>query len=86
VEYAGVLEGTEFPESAGELIDFMLSVEFQEGIPLTWFVFPANQDAQLPEEFVEHTTIPDSPTRLSADYIAENRDRWIDEWIGVMEG
>jgi len=86
VEYAGILDGTEYPESAGELIDYMLSVEFQENIPLTWFVFPANQNAQLPAQFVEHTTIPDSPTRLAPDYIAENRDRWIDEWIEVMEG
>ncbi len=86
VEYAGILEGTEHPEAAGQLIDFMLSVEFQENIPLTWFVFPANQSAQLPDEFVEHTTIPASPTRLSPDYIADNRDRWINEWIGVMEG
>lgn len=86
VEYAGILEGTPYPGSAGELIDYMLSAEFQEDIPLTWFVFPANRDAQLPEEFVEHTTIPDSPTRLAPDEIAENRDRWINEWIGVMEG
>jgi thiamine transport system substrate-binding protein len=86
VEYAGILDGTDYPESAGKLIDFLLSVEFQEDIPLTWFVFPANQDAELPPEFVEHTTIPASPTRLSAEYIAENRDRWIDEWIEVMEG
>ena len=86
VEYAGVLSGTEYPESAGELIDFMLSVEFQETIPLNWFVFPANEEATLPPEFVEFTTIPDDPTRLSADYIAQNRDAWIDEWIAVMEG
>jgi thiamine transport system substrate-binding protein len=85
VEYAGVLEGTEYPDSAGQLIDFMLSVEFQETIPLTWFVFPANEDATLPGEFVDHTTIPDNPTRLAADYIAENRERWINEWIEVME-
>jgi thiamine transport system substrate-binding protein len=86
VEFAGVLNGTEYPESAGELIDYMLSVEFQEQIPLTWFVFPANNDAELPPEFVEHTTIPESPARLPAEEIAENRDRWINEWIGVMEG
>ncbi|MGD2103212.1 MAG: thiamine ABC transporter substrate-binding protein, partial [Acidimicrobiia bacterium] len=86
VEYAAILDGTEYPESAGRLIDFMLSTEFQETIPLTWFVFPANADADLPQEFVDHTVIPSSPTRLAADYIAENRDRWIDEWIGVMEG
>jgi thiamine transport system substrate-binding protein len=86
VEYAGVLAGTEYPEAAGQLIEFMLAPEFQETIPLTWFVFPANQEVQLPQEFVEHTTIPESPTRLGYDVIAENRDRWIDEWIEVMEG
>ncbi len=86
VEYAGVLAGTEYPQAAGQLIDFMLSVGFQEGIPLTWFVFPANGDAQLPPEFVEHTSIPTDPIRLEPDTIAQNRDRWIDEWITVMEG
>jgi thiamine transport system substrate-binding protein len=86
VEYAGVLAGTEYPEAAGELIDFMLSVEFQETIPLTWFVFPANQEAELPPEFVEHTVVPADPARLDSAIIAENRDRWIDEWVALMEG
>lgn len=86
VEYAGILEGTAYPGAAGDLIDFMLSVEFQETIPLNWFVFPANQNADLPEEFVEHTVIPDDPTRFDPAYIAENRDAWIDQWIEVMEG
>lgn len=86
VEYAGVLDGTPYPDSAGDLVDFMLSEEFQAGIPLSWFVFPANQATPLPQEFVDHTTIPSNPTRLAADYIAQNRDAWIDEWIAVMEG
>ena len=86
VEYAGVLAGTDYPQAAGELIDYMLSVEFQETVPLTWFVFPVNEGAQLPAEFVEHTTIPAEPARLDPATIADNRDRWIDEWVGVMEG
>jgi thiamine transport system substrate-binding protein len=86
VEYAGILNGTSYPEAAGELIEFMLSVDFQETIPLTWFVFPANRDAELPQEFVDHTIIPSQPARLTAVIIAENRDRWIDEWVNVMEG
>jgi thiamine transport system substrate-binding protein len=86
VEYAGILEGTDYPEAAGELIDFMLTSEFQETIPSNWFVFPANEDAALPREFTDHTVIPSDPTRLDASFIAENRDRWIDEWIEVMEG
>ena len=86
IEYAGVLAGTEYPEAAGELIDYMLSVRFQETIPLTWFVFPANTDAELPQEFVDHTIIPENPARFDPATIAENRDRWIDEWVAVMEG
>jgi thiamine transport system substrate-binding protein len=86
IEYAGVLAGTEYPAAAGELIDFMLSVRFQENIPLTWFVFPANTEAELPPEFLDYTVIPADPARLDPATIAENRDRWIDEWVAVMEG
>ncbi len=86
VEYAGILAGTDHPQAAEKLIDFMVSVEFQETIPLNWFVFPANRHAALPQEFIDHAVIPENPSRLSAAYIAENRDRWIDEWIQVMEG
>lgn len=86
VEYAGVLAGTEFPDSSGDLVDYMLSVEFQELAPLTWFVFPANRNAALPREFIDHAVIPENPARFDAEYIAENRDRWIDQWIEVMEG
>lgn len=85
-EYAGILDGTDFADSAGGLIDFMLSPEFQEGIPETWFVFPANRDVGLPQTFVDYTIIPENPADLEAAYIAANRDVWIDEWVAVMEG
>ena len=85
VEYAGILAGTQYPEAAGQLVDYMLSVEFQEQIPLSWFVFPVNPDATLPPEFVDHTVIPQGPARLSPELIAESREVWIDRWIEVME-
>jgi thiamine transport system substrate-binding protein len=84
VEFAGVLAGSERTEAAGELIDFMLSVEFQETIPLTWFVFPANRQAQLPDEFREFTTIPDQPVQIAPRVIEENRQRWLDEWAEIF--
>jgi len=86
VEYAGILDGTSYPEAAGQLIDYMLSVEFQETIPLTWYVFPANRDAELPQVFIDNTLIPSQPARFAAVTVAENRDRWIAEWVNVMEG
>ncbi len=85
VEFAGVLSGTQYPEAAGELIDFMLSAEFQETIPLTWFVFPANSTADLPPVFVEHTTLPTDPAQLDPALIAANREAWIADWVAVME-
>lgn len=84
IEFAGVLAGTEQAEAAGRLIDFMLSPEFQEGIPLTWFVFPANEAAALPPEFVENTIPAFRPVTLDPAVIDANRERWIDEWTGIV--
>jgi len=85
VEYAGIIAGTPYPESAGKLVDFLLSRGFQETVPLNWFVFPANSETDLPSEFTEYTALPENPTRFDADHIATNRDRWIAEWLEVME-
>jgi thiamine transport system substrate-binding protein len=86
VEYAGILSGTAHEEAAGRLIDFMLSVEFQETIPENWFVYPANRQAALPPVFAEHTVLPPDPARLDPDAIGSNRERWINEWIEIVEG
>jgi thiamine transport system substrate-binding protein len=86
IEFAGVLDGSDNPTAAEALIDFMLTVEFQETIPLTWFVYPANENAELPPEFVEHTVVPLAPLRVDPQSIDENRERWIDEWIEIFEG
>jgi thiamine transport system substrate-binding protein len=85
VEYAGVLAGTEHGDIAGQLVDYLLTVEFQEQVPESWFVFPVNRDAALSPVFERHAVIPEDPVRLDAETIAANRDRWIDEWIAVME-
>ncbi len=84
IEFAGILTGTEHPEAAGELIDFMLSPEFQTQVPLTWFVFPANDTVDLPPEFVEHTIVPASPHSIDPADVDANRERWIEEWTAIV--
>jgi len=86
VEFTGILEGTDEPEAARQVVDFLLSRELQEDIPLNMFVFPANETADVPPEFVEHTTIPEEPLTLEADVIAENREVWIEEWNEIVVG
>jgi len=80
IEFAGVLRNAENPDLAREWIDYMLSVTFQEDIPLHMFVFPANENAELPEVFAEFAIVPDNPVTLDYAAIEENRERWIEAW------
>ncbi len=84
IEFAGIASGTDHHEEAGMLIDFLLSTEFQETIPLNWFMYPANKNAQLPPVFVEHSDRPTVGLRLDEDQIEENRERWIEEWTQIV--
>ncbi|MGI9586521.1 MAG: thiamine ABC transporter substrate-binding protein [Acidimicrobiia bacterium] len=83
VEFAGVLSGTAYPETAGLLVDFLLSVDVQEDIPLNMFVYPTNSEAELPEVFEEYTILPDAPVVMEPNTIEQNRERWIAEWTTI---
>lgn len=84
IEFAGILEGTEHPEAAAALIDFMLSPTFQEDVPLNMFVYPANGDTELPEAFVEFGPLVDSPLILDPAVIEANRDDWTERWNALV--
>ncbi len=84
VEYAGVLAGTDHPEEARALVDFMLSPAFQEDVPLSMFVFPAVEGTALPVVFTRFAEVPDDPLTLPIDVIGEGRDRWTDEWTATV--
>jgi thiamine transport system substrate-binding protein len=84
VEFAGVLRGTPREEAARALIDFMLSEQFQEDIPLNMFMFPALASADLPPEFVAYTRVPASPLTIDPATIETNRLRWTEEWASVV--
>jgi thiamine transport system substrate-binding protein len=84
IEFVGILAGTPHEAESAALVDFMLSPGFQESIPLTWFVFPANQTAALPDEFIEHTVVPAAPAAVDPDTIDANRERWIEEWTEIV--
>lgn len=84
IEFAGILKGTEHPKLSEKMIDFFLSKTFQEDIPLQMFVFPANREAQLPEVFKEHASLGEKPAEPGFEKIAENRDKWIEEWTKAV--
>jgi thiamine transport system substrate-binding protein len=84
IEFAGILKGTEHEEEARQLVDFLLSRPFQEDIPLHMFVYPANENAQLPAVFLEHTQVPEHPASISLEEIAANREAWVQAWTETV--
>lgn len=84
VEFAGILHGTSNRDLAEKWIDYMLSLPFQENIPLNMFVFPANEQATLPEVFVQWAQMPAQPATLPPDQIDANRDQWIQTWTQTV--
>lgn len=86
IEFAGVLAASEKQAAAQQLIDFMLTKQFQEDVPLNMFVFPVLEEAQLPEAFVEHTVVPDDPITMDPQRIGEHREEWIDTWTATVLG
>ncbi len=84
IEFAGILANAEHPEAAREFIDFMLTDEFQNDVPLNMFVYPVSATASLPEVFVENTTVVESPLQLDPARIGEMRDEWTARWVELV--
>lgn len=84
IEFVGILKGTEKRGLAEKWIDFMLSPTFQEDIPMNMFVFPVNRNAELNETFQKYLAIPDETAEVSPQAIAENREKWIQEWTEAV--
>lgn len=84
IEFVGILKGTTNRELAESWIDFMLSTTFQEDIPLNMYVFPVNENAALDEVFQEHLQIPEDTAEVAPQAIAENREKWIQEWTDTV--
>jgi thiamine transport system substrate-binding protein len=86
VEFAGVLRGTDEPDAARRLVDFLISDPFQRELPLNLFVYPTNQAVELPPEFVEFAVVPETSRSIDPSVIDANRSIWIDEWTELVLG
>ncbi|MGB7874403.1 MAG: thiamine ABC transporter substrate-binding protein [Anaerolineales bacterium] len=84
IEFVGILHGTGQRALAEKFVDFMLSEQFQEDMPLQMFVYPVNPNATLPEEFVKYAQIPNQPAELDPSEIATNREKWIRAWTETV--
>jgi thiamine transport system substrate-binding protein len=84
IEFVGILKGTKQRALAEKFVDFMLSQQFQEDMPLQMYVYPVNPGAKLPDVFVKYAQVPDQPAVLDPAVIAANRDKWIADWTTAV--
>jgi len=84
IEFVGILKGTKNRDLAEKWVDFMLSLEFQEDIPLNMYVFPVNGNTVLNEIFQKYLDVPEITADVSPAAIAENREKWINDWTEII--
>lgn len=83
-EYAGVLHGAHNVPGARALVDFMLSRQFQEDMPLQMFVNPVVTEAKLPPEFTKFAVDPPHPYSVDPATISAQRNDWIKQWTDLV--
>ncbi len=86
IEAVGILAGTPRRAAAEAFIDFLLSREAQEAIPLEMFVHPVVTDAAVPPEFEEHAVLLPgvAAASLPSSVVQANQQRWLGQWTAVM--
>lgn len=83
IEGIALIAGSKRKETAKEFIDFLLSPEAQEVLPLTNWMFPVNSTVELPASY-EVAPVPDKLLLLDKVTIEENYDFWINEWVKIL--
>jgi thiamine transport system substrate-binding protein len=83
IEFAGIIKGTKRFKLAREFIDFMLSENFQNVIPLTNWMFPVVQYQALPDSF-RIAPQPKRSPELNPARINQQNSKWLKAWSRVM--
>ena len=84
IEVAGIVKNAPHRENAETAMDHLLSVEFQNLIPLNQFMYPVHPDAVLPEAFITAGQ-PREVLFLDEETIAGKLDGWLESWEKVMQ-
>lgn len=78
VEVAAVLNTSKQPELAQQFVQFMVSPEAQQILPVTNWMLPVAQGTELPEIFSRLADV--DRIGFSSEEVAEKRKSWIREW------
>ena len=80
IEFCGILKNTKNPDLAKKFIDAFIGKEWQEDLPMQMFVYPVNEQAELPEEFELYGKPAVNPVMPDPERVAEKHDEWVRTW------
>ena len=84
IEYIGEIKGSGNSENAQKLIEFLLSTEFQNTMPGLMYVYPVNQEAEIPYEWSKFGPPARSTVGENLD-LATNREKWQSTWEEIFD-
>jgi thiamine transport system substrate-binding protein len=84
IEYAGLLSNAANTKGGKAFLDFLLTKEFQQDMPLNMFVYPVVDGAQVPAEFTQYGPQAKDPETMDPAKIADNRDDWVKSWTSLV--
>jgi len=84
IEYAGLLSNAANAKGGKAFLDFLLTKEFQQDMPLNMFVYPVVQGAKVPAEFAAYGPQAKDPETMDPAKIADNRDDWVKSWTSLV--
>lgn len=84
IEAMGITKGARHRRAAQDLIEYILSVEFQEKIPTSQFMYPVVTGTPLPEAFRVAAKV-DRLLHLDEAEVAAKLDGWLAAWERVMQ-
>lgn len=83
IEGMGIVKDASHRDTAELYMEYMLSKDFQNEIPLNNWMYPVNRHVQLPEVY-QYAVTTDSNLTIGTEDLRANYDDWIDGWVDVM--
>lgn len=84
IEYAGLLSNARNTKGGKAFLDFLLTKQFQDDMPLNMFVYPVTKGAQVPPEFTRYGSQAKDPETMAPSKIAAKRDQWVRSWTSLV--
>ncbi|MCL1900202.1 MAG: thiamine ABC transporter substrate-binding protein [Promicromonosporaceae bacterium] len=84
IEYAGLLRGAANPDGGRALLEWLLTPDFQAGIPGSMWIWPIDPAIAPPADWAAHAARPAASLTLPPELVEANRDAWLDQWTETV--